>query len=135
MTMAPADSRRATANAGALRLIGEGRTGGRGRQAGDVDIVLDHERDAVERLAAGTCKLKRRGHLQRLLLGPDRDEQGGIGMVRDAGVGRLDRRGDRASCGVTGDQGGNQFAQASVSVARRQAYMTMAHVCLAKTMR
>ncbi len=45
----PLDDERRTAGA-----IGESRTGRRRRQAGDIDIVLDDERDAVERLARGS---------------------------------------------------------------------------------
>jgi hypothetical protein len=41
------------------RLIGKRRAGGGGGQARDVDIVLDRERDAVERVVAGALRRQR----------------------------------------------------------------------------
>ena len=48
-TTAPASSSRCTTVGGALGHVGEGRAAGGGRQAGDVDVVLDRERHAGER--------------------------------------------------------------------------------------
>ena len=50
-----AGGKRALDRGGAgLGRVGEGRTGGRGRQARGVDVVLDGERDAPQRLGAGS---------------------------------------------------------------------------------
>src|SRR5262249_55963273 len=78
------------------RRIGEGGAGGGGRQSGDVDVVLDRDRHAVERaigeraiaVALGGERLR---FGQRVGLRAPRDEDRGMVMRADAGVGARDR--------------------------------------------
>ena len=70
---APASSRRCTAGAVVPRRVGEAGTGGGGRQAGDVDVVLDRERHAPKRPAVRTFRLQRPRARQHDLIRQARD--------------------------------------------------------------
>ena len=75
-----------------VRRVGEGRAGGRGRQPGDVDVVLDGEGDAPQRLGHGIEAaelLRRLAH--RLAVG-ERDEDAGIVDARRSRRTRARRR-------------------------------------------
>ncbi len=78
------------------RLIGEGRAAGRGRQALDVDIVLDRDRHAVEREIGVAFRGERLRARARVGLLAQHDEDGGIAVGADArvavGDGRLRAR-------------------------------------------
>ena len=87
-----------------LRPVGEGGAAGRGRQADDVDVVLDRERDAEQRFARRPLGLQCLGDRQRVGLRTERYEERRIGLARDAVVGRLDRRAQGMSCCVRGEQ-------------------------------
>ena len=77
-----------------LRLVGEGGTGGGGRQAGDVDIVLDDERDAEQRFALAARPLAKRPAIASAsALGRSAMKSAGSLCRGDALVGLLDRRG------------------------------------------
>jgi len=67
------------------RVEAESRTGRRGRQAGDVDIVLDREGHAVERQIFVARGFERLGLGQHLGFVAQGDEQRRIGVGADAG--------------------------------------------------
>jgi hypothetical protein len=55
--------------AGLGSRVSEGGAGGGGRQAGDVDVVFDGERDAEQRLARRTGGVELRRQRERVRLG------------------------------------------------------------------
>ena len=89
----------------ALGIVSERRTGGGRRQPGDVDIVLDDKRDAVERLFFRPRRLEALG--DRLGFAPwaQRDEQRRIIVALNAIVSLFDRRRQRLSRGVSSEKG------------------------------
>ena len=66
-----------------LGRVGEGRAGGRRRQAGGVDVVLDGEGDAPQRLGFGSKRPSFCAALRTALAVGERDEDAGIARLLD----------------------------------------------------
>src|SRR5262249_58461916 len=84
--------------------VSERRTGGRCRQSGDVDIVLDRDRDAEKR---ETIVIQAARFSNRLTLFAHRDEHGGVGIRTKPRVRACNSVGRRQAAGAMGgDYGG-----------------------------
>ena len=86
MTMAPARAQPRDGGGIVRRPVGEGRARRGGRQTGDVDVVLDGDRHAVERQAVRFAAGRRVRFGQRLGLVAQRDEDRRIVVGANAGV-------------------------------------------------
>ncbi len=102
-------------------MIGKGRASGGGRQAGDVDIVLDHKGDAEQRLALGAGRLQSGGDRERFDFRAQRDEDGGIVVGCDAGVGLVDCIGQLFAGGMGCQNGFDRQSHAQNSPCGRSA--------------
>ena len=95
------------------RRIGKRRAGGGGRQAGDVDIVLDRDGNAVERKLRGIFRAQRLGFRQRLFFIAQADEDGGIVVIANALIAaRHGLRRRNGAGAMRGDDRGDGFSHA-----------------------
>ena len=84
--------------------VRESRTGGGGRQAEGVDIVLHRDGHAEQRQRAAILRAQAFGLRERVLLVAQADEDGGIVVLADALVAACDRLGGREpACAMRGD--------------------------------
>ncbi|MGY4457109.1 hypothetical protein ACVWYI_001069 [Bradyrhizobium sp. LB13.1] len=92
------------------RRIREGRAGRGGRKSQRVDIVLYHDRHAIERQAGGVLRGELLGLRDRVLFVAQADEHGRIVVVADALIGACDRlrRRERARA-MRGHNRGDRF--------------------------
>ena len=101
-----------------LRRVGEGRARGGGRQAGDIDVVLDGERHAVER-QRGVALLRPAPRLgDGVGFVAQRDEDRGVVVLADARVGARDRV-FRAMCRSGGRRGSRRWCRDTPALTTR----------------
>ena len=106
---------------GALRGgIGEGRTGRGRRQPRAVEVVLDRERQAVERPSLGPARFECQGLAEDILLAPEGDPDGVRAVLGDAPVDDThELRGGRSAGRVQRGKSRPIEAEARCSPARR----------------
>ena len=104
IAIAPASTEPLHDEGGARGRVGEGGTGGGGRQPRNVDIVLDHERHAIKGFARGAGRLHAVRDRQRLGLWANRDEERRIVVLLDACVSLLDSGRQRLARGMRGEK-------------------------------